>query len=86
MSTSWISELNYVRFLKFEVMSHNNQSGKFFYFIGWVSWIVFVQNFFLFIDRINTYLESLSFKLQIYFLVGSVRFFGGVTSLIKKLI
>ena len=33
-------------------MSHNNQSGKFFYFIVWFSLIVFVQNFF-FIDRIE---------------------------------
>ena len=30
-STSWISEPNFARSIKFGVMSHNNQSGKFFY-------------------------------------------------------
>ena len=55
----------FVRFLKFEVMSHNNQSGKFIYFIGSLSLIVFGQNFFLLTGLKS--LESLSFKLQIYF-------------------
>ena len=27
-------------------MSHNSQTGKFFYFTGWLSLIVFPQNFF----------------------------------------
>ena len=30
---------NSVRSLKFEFVSHNNQSGKFYYFIGELSWI-----------------------------------------------
>ena len=54
MSTSWISEPNFVRSLKFKVMSQNNQSGKFVYFIGWLFLIVFAQDFFfLFIDWIK---------------------------------
>ena len=31
MSNSWISEPNFVRFSKFEVMSHNNESGKLYF-------------------------------------------------------
>ena len=73
MSTSWISELNFGRSLKFEVMSHNNQSGKFFYFICWLSLIFSAQIFFSSTGFKS--LESLSFKFQIYFWVDSVRFF-----------
>ena len=32
--------------LKFEVMLYNNQNGKMFYFIGWLSLIVLAQIFF----------------------------------------
>ena len=73
VSSSWIFEPNFFRFLKFEVMLHNNQSGKFFYFIGWLSLIVFAQNFFL--STVLKLLESLSLKLRIHFLVQSVQFF-----------
>ena len=71
MSTSWISEPNFVRSLKFKVMSQNNQSGKFVYFIGWLFLIVFAQDFFFYSLTGLKSLESLSFKLQIYFLVDS---------------
>ena len=47
MSISRIPKINFLRSLKFEVVSHNNQSRKYFYAIGWLSLIVFAQNFFL---------------------------------------
>ena len=67
------SKTNFVRSLKFEVMSQNDQSGKCFISLADSSF-VFAQDSF-FISTESKLLESLSFKLQIHFSVDSVRFF-----------
>ena len=72
MLTSWIWA-KFLQSLKFEVMSHNNQSGKFFISLADFPWM-FLLRILFFIDWIES-LKSLSFKLQIHFLVYSVRFF-----------
>ena len=59
-------------------MSHNNQSGNFFY---WLTVFACLCSEFFLLTGLKS-LEILCFKLQIYFLVESVQFFFvAITSL-----